>query len=224
MSTYTKSNYFMGTEAIFVPCATPNRTPDYTSASGSDYWYTEDGVIRKSDHWGYGVASCDWYMAGAEDVSCMDWRADMCGFCAWEGFSAVEKCDVTIYGVDEAEAEGHDSMGTPYRSYDITPDMLADGYVHVHGLKVRYDRFYFMCATIEKPSPAKELPALVKTGYTYAGYHRGSKRRGEAQDFVRVDKRAVRFAGTNRVRNVFEHPVTHEEYVFVGGYFHRIEC
>ena len=47
----TKDNYYTSTYAKFVECATPRRKPDYISSSGSKYWYTKTGVIRKSDHW-----------------------------------------------------------------------------------------------------------------------------------------------------------------------------
>ena len=47
----TKDNYYISTYAKFVECATPRRKPDYISSSGSKYWYTKTGVIRKSDHW-----------------------------------------------------------------------------------------------------------------------------------------------------------------------------
>ena len=47
----TKDNYYTSTYAKFVECATPRRKPDYISSSGSRYWYTKNGVIRKSDHW-----------------------------------------------------------------------------------------------------------------------------------------------------------------------------
>ena len=52
----------------------PRRQPDYVSRDrngkvSSEYWYTEDGVIRGSDHWGEGVASCDWSLKGVTSGS-----------------------------------------------------------------------------------------------------------------------------------------------------------
>lgn len=35
-----------------------------TGKKSSEYWYTKDGVIRGSDHWGSDVASCSWYIKG----------------------------------------------------------------------------------------------------------------------------------------------------------------
>lgn len=48
----------------------PKGKPDYVSRTrdgrvSSEYWYTDDGVVRGSDHWGKGVASCDWIVDGS---------------------------------------------------------------------------------------------------------------------------------------------------------------
>ena len=61
---YNENNFFEATNANFISCEIPASEPDFTSHSGSKYWYTEDGVIRCSNHWGAGVASCDWYLDG----------------------------------------------------------------------------------------------------------------------------------------------------------------
>lgn len=52
----TFENFFEGTSAIFTQISEkPTTKPDYTSRSGSRYWYGEDEkgkyVIRQSDHW-----------------------------------------------------------------------------------------------------------------------------------------------------------------------------
>ena len=57
---FTSENFFIETKTSFTSCDRPDRDPDYTSDSGSSYWYTEDGVIRESNHWGRGVATCEW--------------------------------------------------------------------------------------------------------------------------------------------------------------------
>lgn len=61
---YDEDNFYLATMADWSPCERPNREPDHESNSGSCYWYTPEGVIRESDHWGQGVASCDWYIDG----------------------------------------------------------------------------------------------------------------------------------------------------------------
>lgn len=62
MKSFNENNFFDATAAVFSICATPDRTPDYVSVSGSAYWYENGGVVRNSDHWGYGVASCNWWV------------------------------------------------------------------------------------------------------------------------------------------------------------------
>jgi hypothetical protein len=59
------TNFHDRTKAIFhlLPLAEkPHRKADYTSASGSRYWKTREGVYRLSDHWGEAIRSCDWYL------------------------------------------------------------------------------------------------------------------------------------------------------------------
>lgn len=57
--------------AEFEKTERPNREPDYVSKDrnghiSSRYWYTDEGVIRGSNHWGNGVASCDWLLKGSK--------------------------------------------------------------------------------------------------------------------------------------------------------------
>ena len=82
------STFFISTEGIWTCCKRPNRKADYTSKSGSKYWYGKDKngyyVIRYSNHWskvysgwknskecGW-VRSCRWYLKGA-------WATANCG-------------------------------------------------------------------------------------------------------------------------------------------------
>ena len=78
-------NFYASTVADFASVVHPERPADYESESGSRYWYSDEGVIRESDHWGHGVASCDWYLDGGEYGWTID-SAPVCGFCAWDGF------------------------------------------------------------------------------------------------------------------------------------------
>lgn len=61
---YNENNFFEATNANFISCEIPTSEPDFTSHSGSKYWYTEDGVIRVSNRWGCAIASCNWYIDG----------------------------------------------------------------------------------------------------------------------------------------------------------------
>jgi len=58
----TKENFYIKTDANFTSCVMPTTEPDYVSESGSKYYYTTDGVIRVSDHWGSQIASCNWHL------------------------------------------------------------------------------------------------------------------------------------------------------------------
>lgn len=73
----TKDNFFLNSIGFWeVRKFRPKREPDHTSLNkrelwrngrvktSSEYWYTSDGVIRGSDHWGSDVASCSWYLKG----------------------------------------------------------------------------------------------------------------------------------------------------------------
>jgi hypothetical protein len=77
-------NFFDRTRADFstVP-GHPARPADYVSGSGSRYWYNDEGVVRESDRWGYGIASCTWRLDGSGYV---ETDSPVCGYCAWSDF------------------------------------------------------------------------------------------------------------------------------------------
>jgi hypothetical protein len=86
-----KDNFFVRSLADFTPCSAPETTPDITSKSGSSYWYTRDGVIRVSDHWG-GVATCRWTLDGTEVKS----ESPLAAFCRWEDISLAVYKDIIV--------------------------------------------------------------------------------------------------------------------------------
>lgn len=55
-----ENSFFDNTITLYEEVDQPKRKPDYTSDSGSQYWYSKKGVIRGSNHWGIAVANCDW--------------------------------------------------------------------------------------------------------------------------------------------------------------------
>lgn len=85
-----KDNFYLRTIAEFKLTKRPRRKPDFVSISkrdgktSSEYWYTEEGVIRGSKHWGRGIASCDWYLEG--QGTDMNGRKQY-GLCKWEDFT-----------------------------------------------------------------------------------------------------------------------------------------
>ena len=76
----TSQNFFLATAANFKSCKTPTTPPDFVSESGSEYWYTQDGVYRQSNHWGGKIATCSWFIDGESSHSIIT------GFCAWDAF------------------------------------------------------------------------------------------------------------------------------------------
>ena len=96
-----KDTFFHTTIAEFQPVDKPQGEPDYISKddlgteTGSKYWYTKDGVIRGSDHWGKGISSCDWGLKGEElktnDITLMydksGNKTTKYGFAKWQYFS-----------------------------------------------------------------------------------------------------------------------------------------
>lgn len=101
MTKYNENNFFELTAAVFDVCETPDREPDYVSGSGSAYWYENDGVIRRSDHWGGYVASCKWWLRGFDmKFSSMIEMADLLdefgdievsAFCKFDAFRDVNE-------------------------------------------------------------------------------------------------------------------------------------
>nr|WP_297309133.1 hypothetical protein [uncultured Flavobacterium sp.] len=62
MKIYNRNNFFKHTFCIFNevnPNCLPHENPDYISKSNSSYFFTEEGVFRKSNHWGR-AANCRW--------------------------------------------------------------------------------------------------------------------------------------------------------------------
>lgn len=79
---FTKIDFFLNTQANFIEVEIPKESPDYTSNSGSQYYYTESGVIRVSNHWGRGIASCYWNLNSGYSE---EFKA---GYCDWDEFKS----------------------------------------------------------------------------------------------------------------------------------------
>lgn len=104
----------------------PNREPDFRSGSYSEYWYTKEGVYRKSNHWG-NVSSCKWPLDGQQI------RGDVkIGFSKWSDFYDM---DVPFKSWQEAEYDRYTIIAKK-RPFDfeeqrqldirISKKMLAD--------------------------------------------------------------------------------------------------
>jgi len=91
--TINKSNFHLSTYGRFLVVETPNRPADYVSKTpwgeiSSVYHYTENGVVRTSNHWG-AVASCQWNLEGVNE----------------RGFDKCRKVDVVSGFITFAELE-----------------------------------------------------------------------------------------------------------------------
>ncbi|WP_430412826.1 hypothetical protein [Kordia sp.] len=90
---YHKRNFFKNTYCVFTAVdrsILADKKPDYTSRSGSQYYYTTAGVYRISSHWGR-AATCKWRIQ--TDVSNVKNGAKV-GFAKWTSFykdNEVEK-------------------------------------------------------------------------------------------------------------------------------------
>jgi hypothetical protein len=115
------TNFHLATAALFTMVDATNDpfsgvdrkvVADFASRGGSYYVYTAEGVYRHSNHWGAGIASCDWYLGGydaAFDTNSSDLQvgAYTTGFCAWADFqptSAFNKVNAANTRVRMAEA------------------------------------------------------------------------------------------------------------------------
>ena len=93
-------NFFERTIVTYQETERPQGEPDFTSNSGSQYWYSEEGVIRGSDHWGNGVANCNWALKekngrteyGLSYDAIRRYKDRRYGFARWQDF--VLKCRI----------------------------------------------------------------------------------------------------------------------------------
>ena len=82
---YNKTNFHRHTFCVFKEVKLEEvigLKPNYTSKSGSSYYFTIDGVYRVSNHWGR-AANCKWRLQALEDVSSDRTRA---GYANWNEF------------------------------------------------------------------------------------------------------------------------------------------
>lgn len=147
-SMFNRRNFFSGTAADFTSVGRPNREPDYVSDSGSEYWYSADGVIRGSNHWGTGIASTDWFLDGV-DASSFDRSAKgngvkSYGKAKWADF--VQNADYTYYYVGDSLPKGAGKPvsvektwdGKTFAAYKVSPKQVADGYATIGNTKVKF--------------------------------------------------------------------------------------
>jgi len=84
---YTRTNFHRHTFCVFQEVAldlVSNRTVDYKSKSGSQYYFTEAGVYRLSNHWGR-AANCKWRLQSNFPTNSSRTRV---GYASWSSFHA----------------------------------------------------------------------------------------------------------------------------------------
>lgn len=133
--TINKDNFFKLTRGRFEPCQTPRRAPDRMTKDSS-YWFDENGVTRRSDHWGWGIATCTWTYGDEEACHCGKTKklGERTGRVDWD---ALETPRVEIhlthqfgdldYAAIGAEPIGHDvDEYGPYDVFLLTRDMISE--------------------------------------------------------------------------------------------------
>lgn len=96
MKAYHHFNFFKHTYCEFEQVGNDffsNIKPHYTSKSGSNYFYTEEGVYRYSNHWGR-VANCRWKISGIEDYKNQSYYV---GYSNWLDFYPLNNFEKTFY-------------------------------------------------------------------------------------------------------------------------------
>ena len=71
------SNFHIATVGQFHPIEEiPDRFRMVYKSKGSEYYLSEDHLelIRKSDHWGYGISQCKWFLNGYDKIHCGRWH------------------------------------------------------------------------------------------------------------------------------------------------------
>lgn len=91
---YTRFNFFKYTFAIFTKVLQPKNfiKPHYISKHGSQYFFTDEGVYRFSNHWGR-VGNCRWRLDGIDFKQ----QTAFWGFCSWDKFFKNNDTEALFY-------------------------------------------------------------------------------------------------------------------------------
>lgn len=136
-----KDNFFWRTYAIFKERKTrPRRKPDYVRYDrygkiSSEYWYTDKGVIRGSNHWGCYIASCNWVYEGLKSSTsgCKE-TYKIYGFAKWEDFVQ----DPIFMDTEDGEfivTNFENTIGKEKVEIDGTVYIKMDGYHHTYWME-----------------------------------------------------------------------------------------
>jgi hypothetical protein len=95
LKTYNQYNFFKHTFCEFqqIDDFTFREKENYKSKSESSYFYTENGVYRKSNHWGR-VANCRWKIAANKNYKN---QQIVIGFAKWSDFYPINSTEKTFF-------------------------------------------------------------------------------------------------------------------------------
>ena len=118
MKTYNSTNFFKHTFCEFqqVDDFTFLEKTNYKSKSESSYFYTDEGVYRKSNHWGR-VANCRWKLISNENYKN---QQIVIGFAKWIDFYPINSSE-KIFFIDVNKPKFNDSQ----RAYYIGQKSIA---------------------------------------------------------------------------------------------------
>lgn len=118
-----KDNFFENSIGYWDRTNKPRREPDYTSYNrygevSSQYWYTDKGVYRRSNHWGGEIGHCSWFL---NDVA-TGWKTysgnTYTGFIEWD--------DLKPKGSFVSNPNGGDTHLDGFKFYDISKHLYDD--------------------------------------------------------------------------------------------------
>lgn len=104
---YNRNNFHKNTFCLFQQVEASALTDikiGYKSNSGSEYYFTEIGVYRKSNHWGR-AANCRWRLISNSDYKN---QTEIIGFARWTDFYPNNETEKLFYlEIDEEKKEVH---------------------------------------------------------------------------------------------------------------------
>lgn len=140
---HDRDSFVSNTDAVFQPTKSPDRQPD-KQTKGSTYWYTKEGVYRKSDHWGKDINTSNWFLGNQKQTeSSYHWKGGIqTGFANWFNFRTNFRMLTREEKLENAKKQ--------YAGKDVE---VRDGYIMFNDngnwQKIRGDAHY------ESESPSK---------------------------------------------------------------------
>ena len=118
MKTYNQTNFFKHTFCEFQQVEDVNfpENTNYKSSSESMYFYTDEGVFRKANHWGR-VANCRWKLISNEHYKNQN---IVIGFAKWTDFYPINSTQKIFY----IEVDFENKLAKLQPKKETTPNYL----------------------------------------------------------------------------------------------------